>query len=386
MSRVISLTIASVLGGAAALSLTACDGGGKSTVQLGYRGTGMQIVYDKSQHAKKVADIKLPTPIPPAGGSPPGPLPWRNVQVLNDITVGEFNRTMIALSTWVAGTGNCAYCHNIADLAADTLKDGSPIYTKLVSRRMLQMTRHINGQYETHVKNTGVTCYTCHRGKPIPKGVWFYGKETDYLRHYLDRDGARVVSHTVEPTPVNRSSVKQTEWTYALMISQSKSLGVGCTYCHNSRQFANWEQAPPQRVTAYHGILMLRDLNTQYLSPLQSVFPAVRRGPMGDAPKLQCITCHDGAYKPLFAAQITKDYPALWGRSAWNGVAFPAFVLRAAAPVDSAAADSTKTVAPAPGATAPKPAATPKASAAATAHVDPRGINTNRVAGTSDAR
>jgi len=31
----------------------------------------------------------------------------------------------------------------------------------------------------------------------------------------------------------NRSSIKQTEWTYSLMIHMSESLGVNCTYCHN---------------------------------------------------------------------------------------------------------------------------------------------------------
>ena len=86
---------------------------------------------------------------------------------------------------------------------------------------MLQMTRHINSQYPQHVANTGVTCYTCHMGKPLPNGLWFYASQNDYLRHYLDRDGARVISQAIEPTNENRSSVKQTEWTYALMISQS---------------------------------------------------------------------------------------------------------------------------------------------------------------------
>lgn len=325
------MSVRHVRGGLAAgvvvLALAGCDLGAKQSVQLGHRGTAMELTVDKSDLAAKVAAISIPTPLPPSPPATPGPLPWKNVQVLNDISVAEFNRTMIAFTNWVAGTGNCQYCHNLRDLSADTLDDGSPIYTKLVARRMIQMNRHINGQYPQHVANTGVTCYTCHRGKPLPAGLWFYGKETDYLRHYLDRDGARVVSQTVEPNAVNRSSVKQTEWTYALMISQSNSLGVGCVYCHNSRQFSSWEQAPPQRVTAYHGILMLRDLNTRYLAPLQSVFPQVRLGPMGDAPKAQCLTCHQGAYKPLYAAKMVKDYPALWGRSEWEGTPFPSLNL-----------------------------------------------------------
>lgn len=293
------------------------------SVQVGYRGVAMEQNYTRGDVKTKFAQVKIPDPLPPAGESPPGPLPWRNVQVLNDVSPTEFLRTMTAMSTWVAGTGNCAYCHNVAALWSDTLPNGKPIYTKLVARRMLQMTRHINGQYPQHVKNTGVTCYTCHLGKPLPNGLWFYTDQTDYLRHYLDRDGARVVSQQMAPSRTgNRSSVKQTEWTYALMISQSTSLGVNCTYCHNSRQFASWTQAPPARVTAYHGILMLRDVNSSYLSPLQPVYPAVRLGNLGDAPKAQCVTCHNGNYKPLYGAQMVKYYPALWGRPDWNGVPF----------------------------------------------------------------
>jgi photosynthetic reaction center cytochrome c subunit len=309
------------------LAVAGCDFSAeeRETTQRGYRGTAMEVTYDERAQAEKYQQIvnNIPVPIPPAGSSPPGPLPWQNVQVLNDISIAEFNRTMIAMSTWVAGTGNCAYCHNVLRPQDDTLPNGTPIYTKLVARRMLQMTRHINSQYATHVANTGVTCYTCHMGQPLPNGLWFYDKQSDYLRHYLDRDGARVISTDIEPSNANRSSVKQTEWTYALMISQSKSLGVNCTYCHNTRIFSSWDEAPPQRVTAFHGINMLRDLNTNFLAPLQPVYPANRLGPMGDAPKAQCSTCHNGVYKPLFGAQMAKDYPAMWGRPDWAGTPFP---------------------------------------------------------------
>lgn len=321
------------------VGLSACIGERQTdTVQVGYRGVAMEQNYTRRDVKSAFAQVKIPDPLPPAGESPPGPLPWRNVQVLNDVSPTEFLRTMTAMTTWVAGTGNCAYCHNVAALQDDTLPDGKPIYTKLVARRMLQMTRQINGQYSQHVKNTGVTCYTCHLGKPLPNGLWFYSDQNDYLRHYLDRDGARVVTQAMRPSNANRSSVKQTEWTYALMISQSKSLGVNCTYCHNSRQFASWTQAPPARVTAFHGITMLRDLNASYLSPLQSVYPAVRLGALGDAPKAQCVTCHNGNYKPLYGAQMVKHYPALWGRPDWNGVPFQG--IGTARDTTSVAADS----------------------------------------------
>ena len=85
---------------------------------------------------------------------------------------------------------------------------------------------------------------------------------------------------------------------------------------------------------------MLRDVNQNYLSPLQPVYPAVRLGAQGDAPKAQCVTCHNGAYKPLYGAQMVKDYPALWGRSDWNGVPFQGLGTPAVAPT---ATDSTAT-------------------------------------------
>jgi photosynthetic reaction center cytochrome c subunit len=343
----------------------------RDVVQKGYRGTAMEVNYvSRDQNAAMAAmAAKMPAILPPAGESPPGPLPWQNVQVLNDISVGEFNRTMVAMATWVAGgAGNCGYCHNLASFAADTYPDGKAIYTKAVARRMIQMTRNINSEWTEHVGNTGVTCYTCHVGKPLPNGLWFYTDENQILRHYLDGAGARVTSKTIAPSAVNRSSVKQTEWTYALMISQSNSLGVNCTFCHNSRQFASWDQAPPQRVTAYAGIQMLRDLNTNYLAPLASVYHPSRLGPKGDAPKAQCSTCHNGVYKPLNGFQMAKHYPAIWGTHTDWVTPFPPPYTTPPAPVpmdtvatavDSAAAAAAGTGVAAPAATVPPPPAGP---------------------------
>jgi photosynthetic reaction center cytochrome c subunit len=311
----------------AVFAVTGCSGDRRTdTVQVGYRGTAMVQNYEHDAVMARFskASATLPTIAPPADPMPAGPLPWQNVQVLTDVSVTELLRTMEAMATWVGGNGaNCAYCHYVDEPWSDTAKTGEPLYRKLVARRMLQMVRQINGTYSSHVKNTGVTCYTCHLGQSLPSGLWFYGNQTDFLRHYLDRDGARVVTQQLSPGVGNRSSVKQAEWTYALMISQARALGVNCTYCHNTRQFASWREAPPQRVVAYQGIMMLRDLNVNYLSPLQQVFPSHRLGPMGDAPKLQCVTCHNGNYKPLFGAKMAVAYPALWGRAMWDSTPFP---------------------------------------------------------------
>jgi photosynthetic reaction center cytochrome c subunit len=91
----------------------------------------------------------------------------------------------------------------------------------------------------------------------------------------------------------------------------STALGVNCTYCHNTQSFQNWEISPPQRTTAWHGIRMARDLNLTYMEPLTEVFPAHRKGPLGDVAKMNCATCHQGAYKPLNGAPMAKDFPEL---------------------------------------------------------------------------
>ena len=36
-----------------------------------------------------------------------------------------------------------------------------------------------------------------------------------------------------------------------------------------------------------------------------------RKGELGDVAKLNCNTCHQGAYKPLFGAPMAKDFPEL---------------------------------------------------------------------------
>ena len=95
------------------------------------------------------------------------------------------------------------------------------------------------------------------------------------------------------------------------MMHMSQGLGVNCTYCHNSRSFSAWDQSTPQRTTAWYGIRMVRDLNNAYLDPLLPTYPHNRLGPLGDAPKANCATCHQGASKPLLGVSMLKDYPEL---------------------------------------------------------------------------
>lgn len=292
-------------------SVAACEPGKKESVQVGYRGLGQEINYDRSSLKGIAAANVAPKPLnaAPVDTSPHN---WKNVQVLTDISNAEMYRTMNAMTAWVSPKQGCNYCHNPANFGSDEK------YAKIVSRRMIEMTRKINSEYKAHVQGTGATCYSCHRGNNVPQyGLWHFTDENQWQRAYLDRQDVRVQSVTVKHTSANQSSIKQAENTYALMMNVSSGLGVNCTFCHNSRSWATWQNAPPARITSLYGFRMVRDLNTNYLAPLNHTFPSSRLGVHGDSPKLSCVTCHQGAYKPLLGAQMAKDYPALWGAALW---------------------------------------------------------------------
>ncbi len=312
---------------------------GKESTQQGFRGTGMVQITGVDRLREYAAANRIPEALPDMGSDGPtaGEV-YENVQVLADMPDGEFIRLMTAITEWVSPVEGCAYCHDEANLASDDK------YTKIVSRRMIEMTRHINEEWPDHVAQTGVTCYTCHRGNPVPENIWFddpaprqaggmaarRGTQNvaspvvgytslphDPYARFLaeDVDGAtpdeiRVVSQTALPeTP--GASIQMTERTYGLMMHLSDSLGVNCTFCHNTRSFAAWEESSPVRTTAFHGIRMVRDLNAAFLEPLVSEYPHERLGILGDAPKASCATCHQGVSKPLLGASMLQDYPWL---------------------------------------------------------------------------
>lgn len=323
-----------VAAAAALLLLAGCERPPMESTQIGYRGTGMEQVTNPRLAAAKVSNNVVPDAEPAA--SPDGPKArdiYKNVQVLGDLSIAEFTRSMAAMTAWVAPNEGCAYCHNLQNLADDSK------YTKVVSRRMTQMTQHLNVDWKSHVANTGVTCYTCHRGNNIPKNVWFEAPDQGRSAGMLGNDGGqnhpaaavglaslpyepfapylldnqkiadiRVNGPTALPTG-NRHSIKQAEHTYGLMMTMSSGLGVNCTYCHNTRSFQSWD-GPPARAIAYYGIRMVGDQNANYLEPLTKVFPQHRLGPTGDVAKINCATCHQGVNKPLNGAQMAKDYPA----------------------------------------------------------------------------
>jgi photosynthetic reaction center cytochrome c subunit len=333
-------TIKILLVSAAAVLMAGCERPPIAVSQTGFRGTAMEQVYNPRTLATQAAVNKAPAiadAVVDVPGGPKAGAVYENVKVLGDLSVGEFARTMVAMTEWVSPQQGCNYCHVGGNFADDS------VYTKVVARKMLQMTQKINSGWKQHVAETGVTCYTCHRGNNIPKEIWFapaqqksaggsLGNDAGQNRaaktvglsslpydpftpYFLDNKPIRVNGKealAMTAQSANRSSTKQAEHTYGLMIHWSDSLGVNCTYCHNTQAFAEWgANATPQRATAWYGIRMAREINNEYMVPLTGVFPPNRLGPTGDVAKSNCATCHQGAYKPLYGAAIAKYYPGM---------------------------------------------------------------------------
>ncbi|MFZ4055193.1 MAG: photosynthetic reaction center cytochrome PufC [Polynucleobacter sp.] len=316
------------------LLLAGCERPPIEAVQHGYRGTAMDLIYNPRTLAAQAPDNVVPASYPVPADGPKAATVYKNVKVLGNLSTAQFTAFMVSMTSWVSPQQGCAYCHNVENFADDSK------YTKTVSRRMIQMNQRINSNWQTHVKQTGVTCYTCHRGNNIPQQVWFTAPEQKQGNGWLgNKNGQNTPSQSVglsslpyDPfTPFllkdsmievngdtalrtdNKRNIKDTEKTFGLMIHMSKSLGVNCSYCHNTRAIASWKESPPQRATAWYGIRMAQDINNNFMVPLTSVFPAHRLGPTGDVAKANCATCHQGAYKPLYGVSMLANFPYLRG-------------------------------------------------------------------------
>jgi hypothetical protein len=101
-------------------------------------------------------------------------LEFKNLQVLpKDIRPDSLDKIMDGFNQSLGV--NCAFCHVenkvLQQLEAD--KDTKP--EKEIARKMMRMTMDINKNYfqfneeATAAKIQAVTCYTCHKGQPIPE-------------------------------------------------------------------------------------------------------------------------------------------------------------------------------------------------------------------------
>ncbi len=102
--------------------------------QFGYRGLARGQISDPRAAALVKFANSVPEPLDPAPATgKKAKAEYKNVKVLGDLSVDQFNRVMLAITAWVSPDQGCAYCHNTENLADDGL------YTKIVARRMLQL-------------------------------------------------------------------------------------------------------------------------------------------------------------------------------------------------------------------------------------------------------
>lgn len=225
-----------------------------------------------------------------------------------------------------------------------TLFEDDEDYQTIVAKRMVEMTQNLNENWDVHVAadgDGGVTCFTCHRGEPVPSGIWYElgpvnlaaagwsanqnratsisqstSLPSDALVKYLleyEIIGVHDLESRVPGVPgQDVAAIQNAERTYAFMNYFANSLGVNCVFCHNSRAFYDGAQITPQWGTASLGIAMTQEMLEEYILPLEDVLPDNRLGPvLGDVPKAACMTCHKGYQQPLQGLNVVEDWPQL---------------------------------------------------------------------------
>ena len=150
--------------------------------------------------------------------------------------------------------------------------------------------------------------YTSPRSTSLP---------SDALESYL-LDYGVIAVHDLDsrvagvPGQDGYPGIQHAERTYALMNYIDNSLGVGCTFCHNTRAFYDGGQVTLQWGTAQLGIQMVQEINNEYLVSLDGLLPEDRLGPVhDDAPKAACKTCHKGYQQPLQGTNVIRQWPEL---------------------------------------------------------------------------
>ena len=299
------------------------------TQQTGPRGIAMGVTefnYIKARPDPTVEAYSSAAPIVPKGGEARAGDVYDFAGPLADLTVENYDRLVGQIRDW---TG-----------IPDLLEQEN--YQTEIAWRMIEMTQNLNENWDAHVNiegEAGVNCYTCHRGQPVPSEIWFridpmlevaqgwtaiqnYATAMtvstslphDALQKYLV-EGETIAVHDLDPRVENLPGdplIQQAERTYGLMNYIAHSLGVNCTFCHNTRAFYDAAEVTPQWATASLGIAMVQELNNDYLIPLKDLYPEERLGPkFGDAPKAACRTCHKGYQKPMGGMNMTADWPEL---------------------------------------------------------------------------
>jgi photosynthetic reaction center cytochrome c subunit len=252
---------------------------------------------------------------------------------LANVTVENYERLVEAMRSW---TG-----------IPDLLEPGNDSYQTQVAYSMIEMTQNINQNWAAHVQanaEVGVTCYTCHRGQPVPNNIWFRvgpvnnnaagwpaiqnrvtmtsnftSLPSTYLEHFLlqDEDGFYGVAQVHDLA----SRVEN-------LAGRSAHPADGNDLCLDEllRQLAGRElrvlSQQPRVLRSHAGHPAMVDRKPRHhhgAGAAGAVHPAARRGPAGrtsrsdlrDVPKLACRTCHQGEQQPLNGLNVIANWPEL---------------------------------------------------------------------------
>lgn len=208
-----------------------------------------------------------------------------NVQVLTGMTSAQVWLYMQQYVSGGLGVG-CQYCHDLNNFAADTYPQ------KIAARNMLYLVSDVNSQFIVDLPNwkgNYVQCATCHNNQPNNLegfGEQFVKSVPDIAVTVdpLDENGTPILDPAQKPEeirglvglqdavlfyiynyqvwkPFDPADPESGRGSLALTIDggrtqeqvtinqnvmnyQAWSLGVGCNFCHNSRNFVSYSDAP----------------------------------------------------------------------------------------------------------------------------------------------
>ena len=222
-----------------------------------------------------------------------------NVQVLTGMSSAQIWLYMQQYVSGGLGVG-CQYCHNVNNFASDEYPQ------KLAARSMLYLVSDVNSQFIVDLPNwkgNYVQCATCHNNQP--NNLESFGEQftksvpnIPVVVDPLDEAGMPIIDPAQKPEelrspiglqdavlyyvynyqvwrPFDPADPESGRGSLALTLEggrtqdqvtinqnvmnyQSWSLGVGCTYCHNSRNFTAYELEPVGLPNAQYGYNKLK--------------------------------------------------------------------------------------------------------------------------------
>ena len=231
---------------------------------------------------------------PPAAASPDGPKAGDDLPEREGAGRPERRRVHAprwsAITAWVAPRARAATTATTPENLAD-----DSMYTKVVARRMMQMTQHINTDWKTARRPTPASPATpATAASRCPANVWFTRRRRTTSANFIgdkagqntpaDSGGAGLAAvRPVHALPAGRRRPIRVDGTTALPTGNAAShpadrADLRPDDAHVDSRWASTAPtattratsatgtaAPPQRATAWHGIRMVRDLNNDYI-------------------------------------------------------------------------------------------------------------------------